>query len=398
LRLGVRRQRLVAGGCDGHDAPQLTLDGNRRPGGRAVPPVAPDEGRRTGGVPAVVVDPHRLARLEDQCAHVLPAEGDPSARGQQRYSGTGAAPRAEDGRQAVRVVPGHGRQVGAGQPPGFGGDRGEHLLRRRTPGDQHRDPAQRGLLLGVAAQFHARLGVGDRGAGQFSEAGQPDLGVRGQWFLAGGCDGHDAPQLSLHGDRHPDRHAEPQLTAELSGLAGGLEVVLDPHRAAGLEDQRGHVVSVKAHPGARTVQLRARAAPSAEDQHHAAWLIPGHRCQVSAQQAPGLCRDRGEYLLGQGPAGDHGRHPAQRGQLSGNPVIWPSLHRGSHPERQATSSPSAQGRERAPNSRLTKDDGTDRRRRGLSRRPRFDRCARRQMRSCSPAVLPSDKGHNGKGG
>jgi len=49
---------------------------------------------------------------------------------------------------AVRVVPGQGGHVGAEQTPDLGGDRGEHVLWRRSPGDEHGDPAQRGLLFG----------------------------------------------------------------------------------------------------------------------------------------------------------------------------------------------------------------------------------------------------------
>jgi hypothetical protein len=52
--------------------------------------------------------------------------------------------------------------VSAQLPPGFPGDRCEHLCRRRAAGHQRRHPAQRSLFLGEPAQFHARMGVRDR--------------------------------------------------------------------------------------------------------------------------------------------------------------------------------------------------------------------------------------------
>jgi len=40
------------------------------------------------------------------------------------------------------------------------------------PGDQRRHPPQRGLLLGEAPEFQARLGAGDRRRHQLGEAGR----------------------------------------------------------------------------------------------------------------------------------------------------------------------------------------------------------------------------------
>ena len=155
----------------------------RRPNSRAS---LGDRARGAG----VVVDPRRPAGLEHQRVQVPPAEAPPGADGE---GSAGAVPRGDHRYRAVGAVPAHRRVVGAQQPPGFLGDRGEHLRRRRRAGHQRRHPPQRGLLLGEPAQFHAGLGVGDRGGGQLGEPGQPRLGAGRQRLRAGSHD-HDAPQ------------------------------------------------------------------------------------------------------------------------------------------------------------------------------------------------------------
>ena len=49
----------------------------------------------------------------------------------ERASGVGAGPSADDGDQAVRVIPAQDHVVDLQQLPGLVGDRGEHLVRRR---------------------------------------------------------------------------------------------------------------------------------------------------------------------------------------------------------------------------------------------------------------------------
>ena len=222
---------------------------------------------------------------------------------------------ADDLGGAVRVVPGHARELSRDHVPELFGDGGEHLLRRRPVGDQRGDPAQRYLLVGVAAQVHAGLRVGDRGADQLGEAGQPRLGVRQQPLPARRPDGHDAPQLAVDGDRRADRRPEAPLVTDVGARAGGAAVVVHPHRPPGLEDQRDQVLPAEARPGARWEgHGGAGAAPRAES-HHALRIVPADSRQVGAQQPAGFGGDRGVHLLGRRAAGDQGRHPPQRGLL-----------------------------------------------------------------------------------
>src|SRR6185437_7127200 len=111
---------------------------------------------------AIVIDPGWLSSLEYQRVDV-PALGFEAEADGKRAVGLGPGPATDDRDQAVRVVPAHHRVVDLQQPPGFLGDRGEHLLWRRSARDKGRHPAQRRLLLGEPAQLYARLRVGDRG-------------------------------------------------------------------------------------------------------------------------------------------------------------------------------------------------------------------------------------------
>ena len=120
------------------------LDADRHADRRAEAELADGLGDRARGA-GVVVDPRRPAGLEHQRGHVPPAEPCPGADGE---GSAGAAPRGDHRCRAVRVIPGHRRVIGAQQPPGLLGDRGEHLLRRRRAGHQRRHPPQRRLLPG----------------------------------------------------------------------------------------------------------------------------------------------------------------------------------------------------------------------------------------------------------
>ena len=165
--LGIRWQRLVADGGRIHHAPQPALDVDRYAGARAQAPLVGGRrglARRLG----VVVDPRRPTHLEHERGNVVATEPRRvpelaeravlSPGGHQRLSGRGVAAQS--------------RYVDRQQPPYLLGDGGEQLLRRRRLGDQRRHPPQRGLLVGDAAQFRTRFGVGDRGRGQFGESCQ----------------------------------------------------------------------------------------------------------------------------------------------------------------------------------------------------------------------------------
>jgi hypothetical protein len=114
----------------------------------------------------------------------VPSLGFEAEADSKRAPGVGAGPAADDRDQAVRVVPAHHRVVDLQQLPDFLGNRGEHLLWRRSARNQGRHPAQRRLLLGEPAQLYARLRVGDRGRDQLGEPGQPGLDVRRQRLVA----------------------------------------------------------------------------------------------------------------------------------------------------------------------------------------------------------------------
>jgi hypothetical protein len=130
-------------GFHGHDTPQAPLNADRHPDPRADAQLAALGGRARGA--GEVVDPRRPVPLEHQRGQVPPAEAPPGAEGE---GSAGAAPRGDHPNRAIRLIPEHHREVGAQQPPGLPGDRGEHLLRRRRPGRQYRHPPQRGLLPG----------------------------------------------------------------------------------------------------------------------------------------------------------------------------------------------------------------------------------------------------------
>jgi hypothetical protein len=116
-----------------HSRPS-TLTGTPDP--RAQAQLADGLGNRARGA-GVVVHPRRLAGLEHRRVQVLPAEPLLGADGE---GSTCAAPGGRDGYRAVRVIPAHRRVISVQQPPGFLGDRGEHLCRRCGMGHQRGDP------------------------------------------------------------------------------------------------------------------------------------------------------------------------------------------------------------------------------------------------------------------
>ena len=94
----------------------------------------------------VGVQPGGPTRPKHQRAHVPSADLEPAAD-RARQGDPGGRPPADDRDHVLRVGPDQDRLVDLQQPANFLGYRREHLLRRSRPGQQHRHPPQRGLLL-----------------------------------------------------------------------------------------------------------------------------------------------------------------------------------------------------------------------------------------------------------
>jgi hypothetical protein len=138
--LGVRRQRRTLGRHP-HHAPQAALDQDRAGSRRA--------------------DPHPAVRV-DPCS----ASGAPHRRHGRQVVGLPARPgrclpvRAQPGdhgRGTVRLEAGQGGIVGAKQPAGLLGGRGEYLGRWHPMRGQHGDTAERGLLLQTPTELDVLL-------------------------------------------------------------------------------------------------------------------------------------------------------------------------------------------------------------------------------------------------
>src|SRR5271166_6872925 len=112
------------------------------------PPLPGGDGARAGGL-RVVIDPGRPARLEHQRGHVPPADAPPG--------GQGGRPGRQHGDRAVGIVPVHGHQLGLQEPPDLLGDRGENLLRPRSPGYQRRHPPPKPSWLSAVDRKSTRL-------------------------------------------------------------------------------------------------------------------------------------------------------------------------------------------------------------------------------------------------
>ena len=186
------------------------------------------------------VDPGRPARPVHQRRHVPPAERHPAAD-----RGRRGAPVLVHGRRPQRVrrvVPDQGREVGREQPPGLLGDRGEHLFRRRRPGDQRRHPPQRGLLPGDPAVPGVQLGVVQRDrelAGDEVDRVQPPGGERGADQPV--FQQQHRPQRAAAEDRHGQQRAAVGISEV--GVAGEPVVtggVVDDQRFTGPLDVAQH--------------------------------------------------------------------------------------------------------------------------------------------------------------
>jgi len=106
--LRARRKDLLPLRGDEHDAPDATLDYDRRCDRRA-PAVATGDLRGLARRILVSVDPGRLPRLRHDCQDVVAADGRASA---DRYASSRRAPASDRGRCAVAVVAADNRDVG----------------------------------------------------------------------------------------------------------------------------------------------------------------------------------------------------------------------------------------------------------------------------------------------
>ena len=200
-------------------------------------------------------------------------------------------------------------------PGDFGGDRGEHLFRGRTVGDQRGHPAQRGLLVGDPAELLAGIGVGDRGRGQFGEVGQPPFGSRRGRLPGRRARDHEAPQAAIDGNRRCDSGADTELTHHRRDRRTGRKIV-DASWTPGRPDKRG-----RAAFGERAVVAGPRGfagrAPRGDARHRMVGVVPGQERAVGLQNPPDLFGHGREHLRRRCAAGDQRRHPAQRGLLAG---------------------------------------------------------------------------------
>ncbi len=162
------------------------------------------------------------------------------------------------------------------------------------------------------SQGGLRLGVGDRGGGQFSEAGQSRLGVGRQRLHAGRSHHHDAPEASLDDDWYTDGRADPVLADGFGNVTRGPGVVVDPGRPARLEHHGVQIVPAEPPPGADR-ELRTGPVPRGDHRSRTVGAVPAHGRVISVQQPPGLLGDRGQYLGRRRRFGHERRYPPERG-------------------------------------------------------------------------------------
>ena len=255
-----------------------------------------------GGI-AIAVDPGRAAALVDRRADVLPPER-PAAAGAE---GVGHRVRDRDGRHHLAgLVAGQGDELDGKHPLDLRDHRGEQLLRRGPLRGQRRDAPQRRLLVGQPGETGAALDVRDGRGDQLGEVGEPVLGPLGQRLTIGRGGNHRAPDVAVDEDRGAGRRAHPALAGRGGDRAGGLRVVIDPHRAPGLQDP-GDRRAVERPAGAGLERMR-KLAPGAEDgRRHTLGVVAPHRDHRQAGHMADLACDRREQVGRCRPAGHERR-------------------------------------------------------------------------------------------
>jgi hypothetical protein len=144
--LGVGPERVGASRGDEDEAPGLRPDDDRRRD-RRPEAVAPHHLRGAAAHVGVVVDASRAARARDdrgQAVAALERDGRPDL---EPARAVGLVP-APDGDREAAVVADRRRRARAEEAAGLLGDGAEDRGRLGARGDERRDPAQRGLLLG----------------------------------------------------------------------------------------------------------------------------------------------------------------------------------------------------------------------------------------------------------
>jgi hypothetical protein len=157
----------------------------------------------------------------------------------------------------------------------------------------------------------ARLGVGNSGGDQLGEGGEAILDVVGQRLTRCGAGRHHAPDLGVDDNRGAGARADPGLPDGVGDHAGDVGEVVNPRRAAGLEDELGDRRAVEGPPGASLEGMRALA-PGADHGRRPVGLIAGHLDQRKVEHVGDLPRHGGEYLGRRRATGDERRDAPQR--------------------------------------------------------------------------------------
>ena len=228
--LGVLGPRLDAASRGHQRAPELPLDEDRRPDGRAHTQT-PCEIRRLT-LPRLVVAVHsrRRAGLEDAGGEAVAIQWKPCP---DRQHGAVAAPAGDRRRSAVTGEDVQYRKVGIEEQPDRLSDGREDLAGGRLLRDEYRHSAQRRLVLGEPLHFPARLRIRDRGRAQVCEALQPlDRVLRQR--LDGSGD-HHAPEPTTDDDRRAGRGADARRLRSACDRTGRVGVVVDARGPRGRE-------------------------------------------------------------------------------------------------------------------------------------------------------------------
>jgi hypothetical protein len=110
--------------------------------------------------------------------------------------------------------------------------RGEHVLWRRSFGNERRNSAQRRLFVGQPAKILPRLSRGDRRRHQLGETSQTVLGARRQLGVIR-AGGHYAPNLPIDNDRGTRTATDEYVAYGFGDAAGQIREVVNPRRPTG---------------------------------------------------------------------------------------------------------------------------------------------------------------------
>jgi hypothetical protein len=125
------------------------------------------------------------------------------------------------------------------------------------------------------------------------------------------------PTPTVDNDRRPDGRADAHLVGSSPDRPRrAVAVVLDPCRAASLEDDRADVASAEQDLSADGKAVGCLA-PSGDKSERAACPVVAHAHHIDRKQPSGLLDDRREHLVRRRPACHQSRDAPQRGLLLG---------------------------------------------------------------------------------